>query len=123
MSKRLAEHSAALFGGDHVQVRVDTGTVSTIGFFESPSCRFDGRVLLLDHLRQDPDGCEIALHLLKCDEYGLPVIGVRRVVLRLKLLNRRTTRRPAGDGREAAGDAARLEPRAPGPQARGRSRG
>jgi hypothetical protein len=85
-------------GSDDIEVWIDAGTIANIGFSKSSFCRFDRRVLLLDHLRQNSHGGEVVLYLLECGQHGLPIVGDGYLVPGLSLLHRRTARSAIENG-------------------------
>ena len=68
--------------GDHVQVWIEPGGVSYIGFPKAPTGRRNGRVLFLDRWCQHPERRQVILYLLERCQHRLPVIRSRRSVRR-----------------------------------------
>ena len=94
---RLLSVEESGLGSDHIEVRIDAGTITNIRFPESSPCGSDRRVLLLDDLRQYANRSEIVLNLLESCKDGLPIIGHCCVIPCSKLLYRRAAQSAVED--------------------------
>ena len=83
---RLLVAQQSGLSGDHVEVRVDSGSVASRGFAKASSRGLDRGILLLNDLRKDAQGREIVLHLLEGGERCLAVSGDRCIVIRERRL-------------------------------------